>query len=74
MRYSTGALQPGGIEALNPSSRGGRKKKPKKKQCTYVLYLARIELLYTYDDVIFLIEFLISPYRETPKNALKKNR
>jgi hypothetical protein len=36
--------------------------------------LARIELLYTYDDVIFLIAFLSSPYRETPKNALKKNR
>jgi hypothetical protein len=26
-------------------------------QCTYVLYLARIKLLYTYDDVIFLSRF-----------------
>jgi hypothetical protein len=43
-----------------------------KNQCTYVLYLARIKLLYTYDDVIFFIAFLSSPYRETPKNALKK--
>jgi hypothetical protein len=30
--------------------------------------------LYTYDDVIFFIAFLSSPYRETPKNAIKKNR
>jgi hypothetical protein len=43
-----------------------------KKQCTYVLYLARTELVYTYDDVIFFIAFLSSPYRETPKNAIKK--
>jgi hypothetical protein len=54
----------------------GRQKKKKKKKtnvlcagskCTYVLYLARIELLYTYDDVLFFIAFLT-------KNALKKNR
>jgi hypothetical protein len=56
------------------ASRGGRKKKRKKTQCTYVLYLARIELLYTYDVVIFFIAFLSSPYRETPKNARTKIR
>jgi hypothetical protein len=50
--------------------RGGRKKTKQKR--TYVLCLAKIELLYTYDNVIFLIAFLSSPYRETPKNALKK--
>jgi hypothetical protein len=44
----------------------------KNNQCTYVIYLARIGILYTYDDVIFFIAFLSSPYRETPKNALKK--
>ena len=40
--------------------RGGdpaEKKMKKNNQCTYVLYLARIELLYTYDDVIFLSRF-----------------
>jgi hypothetical protein len=34
-------------------SRGGRKQNKQKQPMTYVLYLARIELLYTYDDVIF---------------------
>jgi hypothetical protein len=29
---------------------------------------------YTYDVVFFFIAFLSSPYRETPKNAPKKNR
>jgi hypothetical protein len=56
------------------STKGRQKKTKKNNQCTYVLFLARIELLYTYDDVIFLIAFLSSPYRETPKNALNKNR
>jgi hypothetical protein len=46
---------------------GAEKKMKKNSQCTYVLYLARIELLYTYDDVIFFIAFLSSPHRETPK-------
>jgi hypothetical protein len=56
-----------------PSSKGRQEKTNKKNsQCTYVLYLARIGLLFTYDDVIFLIAFLSSPYRETPKNAIKK--
>jgi hypothetical protein len=55
-------------------SQEAAEKKPPTNQCTYVLYLARIGLLYTYDDVIFLIAFLSSPYRETPKNALKTNR
>jgi hypothetical protein len=50
------------------------KKRKKNSQCTYVLYLAGIELLYTYDDVIFFIAFFSSPHRETPKNALKKSR
>jgi hypothetical protein len=50
----------------------GKKMGKKISQCTYVLYLARIELLYTYDDAIFFIAFLSSPHRETPKNALKK--
>jgi hypothetical protein len=53
-------------------ARGGRNKNEKNNQCTYVLYLARIELLYTYDDVIFFIAFFSSTYRKTPKNALKK--
>ena len=30
--------------------------------------------LHVHDDVIFFIAFLSSPHRETPKNALKKNR
>jgi hypothetical protein len=34
--------------------------------------LARIELLYTHDDVIFFITFLSSPHRETPKTPPKK--
>jgi hypothetical protein len=36
-------------------SRGGRQKQT--SQCTYVPNLARIELSYTYDDVIFLSRF-----------------
>jgi hypothetical protein len=52
--------------------KGRQKNPPKKPQCTYVLYLARIGLLYTYDDVFFFIAFLSSPYRDTPKNAIKK--
>jgi hypothetical protein len=62
---------PASLEQM--SQQGATEKKMKKNnQCTYVLYLARIELLYTYDDVIFFIAFLSSPYRETPKNAIKK--
>jgi hypothetical protein len=58
-------------------ARGGLKTKKKMKensQCTYVLYLARIDFFYTCDAVIFLIAFLFlsSPYRKTPKNALKE--
>jgi hypothetical protein len=44
----------------------------KNSQCTYVLYLARIGILYTYDDVIFLIAFLSSPYREALNQRNKK--
>jgi hypothetical protein len=37
---------------------GAAEKKTKKNnQCTYVLYLAGIELLHTYDNVIFLSRF-----------------
>jgi hypothetical protein len=55
------------------TNRGAAEKKKKKKnKCTYVLYLARVELFYTYDAVISFIAFLSSPYRKTPKNALKK--
>jgi hypothetical protein len=44
--------------AIHSYTKGRQKKKRKKNsQCTYVLYLARIELLYTYDDVIFLSRF-----------------
>jgi hypothetical protein len=67
-----------GVGVVAAAAQGAAEKKPKKpanvQQCTCVLYLARIELLYTYDDVIFLIAFLSSPHRETPKNALKRNR
>jgi hypothetical protein len=42
------------------------------KKCTYVLYLARNELFFTCDTVIFFIAFLGPPYRKTPKNALNK--
>jgi hypothetical protein len=59
---------------LARQQRGAAEKKKTKSQCTYVLYLARIELFYTCDAVIFFIAFLSSPYRKTPKNALKKNR
>jgi hypothetical protein len=45
------------------------KQMKKNNQCTYVLYLARIKLFYTYDDVIFFIAFLSSPYLETPKKV-----
>jgi hypothetical protein len=57
----------------NRKGQGATEKKQKNSQCTYVLYLAGIELLYTCDDVIFFIAFLSSPHRETPKNALKKS-
>jgi hypothetical protein len=65
------------VASSSSSSRvkGRQEKKTKKTadvRTTYVLYLARIELLYTYDDVICFIAFLSSPYRETPKNAQKK--
>jgi hypothetical protein len=40
-----------------PLQGAAEKKMKKNNQCTYVLYLARIELLYTYDDVIFLSRF-----------------
>jgi hypothetical protein len=54
---------------------GAAEKKTKENsRCTYVLYLGRIGLLYTRDEVIFFIAFLSSSHRETPKNALKKNR
>ena len=56
---------------LGSPARGRKKQGGKYSQCTYVLYLAKIELFYTYDAVIFFIAFLSSPYRKTPQNALK---
>ena len=50
----------------------GATEKKKKTQCTYVLYLARIELLYMCDDVIFFIAFLSSPHREALNQRNKK--
>jgi hypothetical protein len=52
---------------------GAAKQNPQKNsQRTCVLYLGKIELLYTCDDVLFLIAFLSSPHRETPTNAQNK--
>jgi hypothetical protein len=59
-----------------PGSRAATEKTPKKNsQCTYVLYLARIELLYTYDDVVFyrVFEFPLPLSRNAQKRT-KKNR
>jgi hypothetical protein len=67
-----GVSAAGAAAAAAAVVRGAAGKKMKKNnQCTYVLYLARIELFYTHDAVIFFIAFLCSPYRKTPKNALK---
>jgi hypothetical protein len=50
---------PASVSTSQPQEQGATEKKKKKKnsQCTYVLYLARIELFYKYDDVIFLSRF-----------------
>jgi hypothetical protein len=54
-----------------------RQEKKTKKTANVRTYFiwpgSRIELLYTCDDVFFLIAFLSSPHRETPKNAPKKS-
>jgi hypothetical protein len=52
-----------------PRGGGGREK----KQCTYVLYSAWNWLRRAFGVVIFFIAFFCSPYRETPKNAIKKS-
>jgi hypothetical protein len=49
-----------------------KKKKKKNSQCKYVLYSALNWLRRACDVMIFCIAFLSSPYRETPKNAIKK--
>ena len=54
-------------------TRGGRRKKEEENQCMYVLYSAWNLFRRAYDIVIIFIAFLSPPYRETPKNAIKRN-
>jgi hypothetical protein len=51
----------------------GRQEKKKKKQPMYVRTLFGQDFFKTRGVVIFLIAFLSSPYRETPKNAQTKS-
>jgi hypothetical protein len=59
------------VQELYPK---GRQKRRKQNQCTYRLCSAWICFKRTYDVVIFLIAFLSSPYRRTPKNTTKQIR
>jgi hypothetical protein len=54
---------------------GAAEKKTKKNsQCTYVLYLAKIELFCTYDAVVFFIAFFEFPLSKNAQKRTKKNR
>jgi hypothetical protein len=71
LRTTARCTRPPATSPCGTAGQGATEKKQKKTR-TYVLYLARTELLYTYDDVIFFIAFLSSPYRETPQKRNKK--